>query len=772
MEIFDRPLPSENAYRFTGHARRWDPEFDSASMREVLAKFWSRRWFIFGWIIVSAGLSYAIAKMTTPIYMGEAEIMIRPQQAAEPATTGSILAAVQGGPEAVPSEAIVLQSRDFAGKTIEQLHLDRDPEFNPSLRQRRRLPALFEPVLVLFDKVQSLRQDLVDFLSGASETGDGNGTAVEPDQRTVADMASTAMVNALISNLRVEVVPRSNVIQVSFKSSNPTTAATVPNTLVQLYLDQLADEKDKALVQERDRLDTLVLPTLRAKMNASELALAEYRQKSGLVIDQTPGVLGQELTDINTQLSAARARKAEASARLSQIQAVVSSPGQSTTSGTPSPAAASESPILQQLRNQEVELKAQLSALRGEHGPNYPRTQQVAAELDEVRSAMRRESAGLVGRLKAEVAAADATEAALNRRQAEYTRQFALVNGGDTHLQNLIRDADADRQTYQRYLARSNEIYAGMGHAQPDAKLVSQAAIPLKPSFPNTKMMVMVGAVIGAGLGITLAALVDLLRGGLRSKKQVEDALGVKCMGSLPMLKRSRLNRPPAPFLHAQNTAFAEAIRSVELKLLGFDRDDSRVVLVTAALPGEGKSWVAASLAACFAADGVSVALVDCDLHRPTLHRMFDGPRGPGLTDYFAGDAALDDIVHDHCISGVSYIPAGTALSGSARRMTPGRLRPLIGWLAKKYSFIILDSAPVLAVSETMLLSQLAEKTILVVKWGSTPLAVARHAATQLMDSGGPEIDVLLSMVNPRRAAKYGDPVSGVYTKLESYYGR
>jgi Mrp family chromosome partitioning ATPase len=150
---------------------------------------------------------------------------------------------------------------------------------------------------------------------------------------------------------------------------------------------------------------------------------------------------------------------------------------------------------------------------------------------------------------------------------------------------------------------------------------------------------------------------------------------------------------------------------------------------------------------------------------------MFDGPHGPGLTDYFAGGVAFDEIVHDHPLSGVRYIPTGTAVSKEARRITPGRLRPLIDRLAEKYAFIILDSAPVLAVSETILLSQLAQKTILVVKWGSTPPAIARHAATQLLESGGAEVGVLLSMVDAKRAAKYGDPVAGVYKKLASYYG-
>ena len=149
---------------------------------------------------------------------------------------------------------------------------------------------------------------------------------------------------------------------------------------------------------------------------------------------------------------------------------------------------------------------------------------------------------------------------------------------------------------------------------------------------------------------------------------------------------------------------------------------------------------------------------------------MFDGPRGPGLTDYFAGGVALDEIIRCDRGSGVTYISSGTALSKEARRITSDRLRPLIERLKEKYPFIIVDSAPVLAVSETMLLSQIAQKAILVVKWGSTPPAIVRHAAMQLLEAGGAEIAVLLSMVNTKRAAKYGDPVAGVYKQLGKYY--
>ena len=762
MEIFDQLPPSKDASRTSDISYQRSPG-ETVDLREVLAKFWARKRFILASTLIGAGLAFAITKLITPTYTSAAFVMIKPLQPGEPASDASVRAAIQGGPEAVPTEVFVLQSRALASETVELLHLDRDPEFDPSWRNANPLLVPPDPLRALSDKILEWLQPITGLLSGTvgAPAASDEVPVAGAGKSAVAAKPSTSVVNAFMTRLRVTPQESSNVIEVSFSSSRPTTAALVPNTLIQLYLEQLVGEKDKALAQENERLDKVVLPTLREKMQASQLALASYRQKSGMVSDQNPTVLGQELSEAEAQLAIARARTAEAAVRLSQFQSAY-------TSGT---GVSAESPTLQRLREQEVDLQGQLAALRGSLGPNHPKTLQLQAQLKEISGAMRREGAGFVDGLKVELAAAQATMEALNKRVAEFTHQFAQANGGDTQLQSLIGEADEDRKTYERYLARSDEVHSKLGHAQPDARLVSRADVPLKPSFPNTRTMVMVGATIGAGAGMVLAAMLDSLLGGLRNEGQVEVFLGIKCLGLVPRLKRSPSSQRPAPPLEQKNTAFGQAIRNIQLKLLSVDgHHHTSVILVTAALPGEGKTWVAVSLAASLAADGLGVALIDCDLHRPTVHLMFDGPRGPGLTDYFAGGVALDEIIRCDRDSGVTYISSGTALSKEARRITSDRLRPLIERLKEKYPFIIVDSAPVLAVSETMLLSQIAEKAILVVKWGCTPPAIVRHAAMQLLETGGAEIAVLLSMVNTKRAAKYGDPVAGVYKQLRKYY--
>ena len=785
MEIFDRPPLSENEYRmgptaFRTIRNRKGNESDTVDLIGVLTKLWARKKLIFASVIICGGLAYVMAKLSTPSYVGTAVVLIN----AEPANSGLSDAIVRvgppGTPEAITTEAFVLQSRSLASATIERLHLDRYPEFDPLLSKSNRFLSLFGPVLPLFDKVRHWPQELSALLFGVSTSitaSDGTDDKVVVDNPATASKPSTAVVNAFLERLRVAAQEHSNVIEVSFSSSSPKTAALVPNTLIQVYLDQRSNGSQQTIAREKQRLDSIVLE-LRDKMNQSELALAGYRQKSGLVGEKNPMILGQDLTETKAQLALARAHTAEVTARLSQMQSLPLSSGQlASTAGTTSPASASESPALLRLREQEVKLEGELAATRVPLGPNHPKTLQLVAQLKDLGGEIRRETAG---RLKAELAAAQATEVALNRKMVEFTHDFAQVNGGDSRLQTLIADAEADRKAYERYLTRADDVHSSIGHEDPGASLLSPADPPLKPSFPNTKLMVIAGITIGAAAGTVLVAAIDLLLGGLRSKEQVEDALGVKCLGLVPKFRPARLSRLRATELpkaiwasslpKPRNAIFKQSVRSVEFKLLSSDRRGaSRVVMVTSALPQEGKTWIAVSLAASLAADGFGVALVDCDLHRPTVHRMFNGAQGPGLSDYVVDGVEFDQIIHRDRSSGVDYVPVGTARSREAWLITLDRLRPLIDRLEEQYAFVILDSAPVLAVPETVVLSQMAHKTIFVVRWGRTPARIAGHAVTQLLEAGA-ETAAVLSMVDMKRAAKYGDPMAGMYKRLGGYY--
>ena len=253
-------------------------------------------------------------------------------------------------------------------------------------------------------------------------------------------------------------------------------------------------------------------------------------------------------------------------------------------------------------------------------------------------------------------------------------------------LRQKMLTSEAQRTIYEQYLARAQEARSDIGMERPDAVVVSRADVPLKPSFPNAKLMVLAAAGLGAGIGLVLAQVIEAWRGGLRSIQQVRTALGVRCLGAIPLLKQHRVGQLGERPWHTQDTAFGHAVRSIQLKLRSPDARAPRAILVTGALPAEGKTWTAVSLAASLAADGCSVAIVDCDLHRPALHQTLGDVGAPGLTDYFAGTATFDQIVHRDHRSGVHSVPAGAAVSNEAWRLGSDRLRPLISRLQEDYT--------------------------------------------------------------------------------------
>ena len=865
MEPFDRPLPDRNSYgpsldesmrqvlrieasragrsRYEPGLSRYEPGLDdSIDPREVLAKFWARKRLVFASIFICAGVAYLGAKLVTPIYNGSAYVMVVAQQPEGAADGPNPAVAIAAGPDAVQTQAFILQSRALAAEAVARLHLDRDPEFNRLLRKPNPLLAPVRLISGLFARLAGPGSDSSGSAADLAPGGEAPATAEvahqHPDRDpasnsahrepnpllapvrsisalfaklagrgsdssgSAADLApggeapataektgavpgtqpSTAAVDEFMKRLHVAAQEHSTVIQVSFGSSSPKTAALVPNTLVELFLENQVNNKTKAVKEEIAWLDKIV-PELQQKMIAAELDLAEYRQRYGPASEKDPTIAAQELAQIRTELAAAGARKADAAARLGQVNALLSPPqGRSAPAGaTAATATDLESPVLEHLHEEEAALVAKLAAGRGLLGSRHPEITGLEAQLAAVKTGIRSEAGRATARLRADLAAAAATEAALERQEKELTHQLAQVSGGDPRLASLHDAAGADRKVYEKYLTRANEARNAVGNLRPDARIVSAAAVPLEPIFPNTKLLVVVGATIGAGAGAVLAATIGGLLGGLRSARQVEDVVGIRCLGWVPRLTRRRRRRSFAAEMRraienpasagAEVTAFGQAVRSIQFKLVGVERGSrSQVVLVTAALPGEGKSWLAASLATSLATEGFRVALVDCDPHRPVVHRMFDGPRGPGLTDYFAGGAGINQVVHRDVASGVEYVPIGTDPSRESWYITFDRLQGLLGQLRQTHRFIILNSAPVLAVSETAMLSQLAHKTILVIRWGRTGGQIVCHAARQLFNSGAAEVAAVLSMTDFRIAAKYGDAVAGTYSRMPSYY--
>ena len=360
--------------------------------------------------------------------------------------------------------------------------------------------------------------------------------------------------------------------------------------------------------------------------------------------------------------------------------------------------------------------------------------------------------------LKQDVRAAEAQERTLSRNLDALRAQSSTGTESEIELRALQQEADADRALYDHLLARAKETQIQSGLQQADAKIVSRAEWPQAPSFPKKSVILPAVFVASCLVAALLVLAVESLDRGFTTLEQLEAALGLPALGLVPLLKRREARRrsPERHILDRPTSPFGEAIRNLHtgLMLTGLERAP-KVILMTSALPGEGKTAVALSMARMMASCGKRVVIVDCDLRRPSLHKALNRPRGHGLIDCLKNGAELDDVLVGDPLSGAHVLPAGTLGNTAPDLFASSAMRRLVGTLSERYDLVVLDCAPVLAVSDSRHLCRLADQTVFIVRWQETRCQAAAAALRQVVSAGGRVGGVLLSMVDLDQYGRY-----------------
>ncbi|MGH2991216.1 MAG: polysaccharide biosynthesis tyrosine autokinase, partial [Solirubrobacterales bacterium] len=360
--------------------------------------------------------------------------------------------------------------------------------------------------------------------------------------------------------------------------------------------------------------------------------------------------------------------------------------------------------------------------------------------------------------------------AALDRLRAE----VGQANTDEVTLRALEREAEASRALLETFLARSKETGSQEDLQQADATVLSRAGVPQSPSYPRRKLL-LIAAAGGAGfLGLMLALGVEMLDHGFRSMEQIERQMGAPPLGLVPVIGGlAKLRRDPdAHILEKPGSAHAEAIRNLYTGLLlSGGEQPPKTVLVASALPKEGKTSIALSLAHMLASTGHSVVLVDCDLRRPAAHKSFGVHFQPGLVEVLLGKTSLEEVLATDPRSGARLVPAGEPVPHPADLLGSPQMKRFLAGLAEGRDLVILDSPPVLAVSDARVLARMVDQTLFLVRWGNTRRERAITGWRQLAEAGGKVTGVALTLVDVRRHAQYGYSDSGAYYgQLKKYY--
>lgn len=733
------------------------PADEPFPLLDYLQLLWFRRRLIAVITTLVAVLAYLHVGQLQSMYTATSSLQIG---VTESAVTDPNLYAYQRYFGTNTTEEIeVLKSRGLAEKVITRLNLLASPEFNPSLREYEEGLSSYLRYLNPVSWIPASWKQAV------SEAISGEVVVVTPEPEDAERRAMVMAVNIFLGKLQASAIEYSDIILVSFTSPDPRMAARLANALPEVYIVDKLEAKFEATERVTNWLSDQ-LAELEQNVRDSEQAVELYRQEHGFTEGTKNVVLTEQLSSINSQLIIARAERAEAEARLTQIRRLVASDGQ----GVETAAEVLSSPLIQQLRNQEAAVMRRESELAVEFGPKHPRMLQINAELEDVRARIAEETNKIVIGLENEVEVARTREASLETSLAEAERMSGAQNREAVQLRALEREAAANRALFETFLGRFKETSTTQGTETPDARVLSKAEVPGGPSWPNRQRTFTVMVMLGFLGACVLVFALHLLNPGLFSPEQVEQELGVHAIGLVP-----RVPGRQEPHRHVLNEAasgFVEAINSLKVSLQLSDPDAQiKVIQVTSSVPEEGKTSLVVTLGIVLARSGARVAVLDGDLRRSSIARKLGiDTQEKGLTDLVMAEGRdVGDYLARHEESGLDVLRPGQAQYVSAGDLFASRrMQAIVAQLRSRYDYVLIDSPPVMAVADARVIGRLADKTVFVVRWDKTPRKVARAALDLLRKSGVNLAGVVLQQVDLKRYGRLGYGGSGYYY----HYGR
>lgn len=703
-------------------------------------------------LLLGLATAWLIGRHAIPRYEAEAQVVFD-VRSTHVVKFDAVLSSLPPQPEVLYTEMDIIGSRAMAERVVERLTsaeirqlvaAEATPsplsKFLAELRTRwssalDRWPAL--------DSLHVLRPDSTAVASTEAAREDAVGSADLPD--------TGGLVNMVLGGVQVSNDGRSYTIYIGYSSADPELAAALANHYAEAYIAHQLELKAKA-TQRASAWLSQRLVDLRHDLEASETAVQAYRQATGLLREDGGTVTTRQLEEINSQLVQARDARVEAESRLEAAQSLRAN------GDIEAAADVLSSDVIQTLRMFESEVKRRQADITSRYTERYPSMNDLQADLAALDRQMADEMNRIARSLANQADAARRKEQALERELDRLQARFGEGSEDEIKLRQLQREADVNRVLYEAYLSRFKETSEQQKLQEPESYLISSAMPPRVPSYPRTMPLLALGAILGALGGVGLAFGRELFDPRLHSIGEVEEATGLPVLALLPSLPRVRRGRPEDYVLRRPRSLFTEALRTARAAIaLSHDDGCGKVMMITSAIPGEGKTAFCLSLARSLASDAHGVLLIDADLRRPGIGRAL-GARGGShhLSEILTGEIDLLDAIQVDGKSGASYIPARDDGAGNPHELLGSeRMAQLIEEARARYDVIIIDTPPVLVVADAAIIAKLADHCLFFIRWGGTAREYVDNALRRLALYKVPVSGIVLSHVNMRRHARY-----------------
>jgi len=697
-------------------------------------------------LLIAYVLAYLSNSQIVPTYRANATVMFDIQQSNIVDLQG-ILSEERFDRSKLADQMLILSSASLIERVVDQLGLDKNPEFNPTLRTYE--PTLIDQLkgmITLPPEITDIMKDLGIIRPPPPPPADPELARVEQEKRL-----RVAIIRYVTAGLGLAPVGDSRVLNISYVSSNPRTSAAIANAIANQYIVDQLEAKLEATQAATNWL-SLRVDELRIKVEDAENKVETARSSLAEEQGQSLDITQQQLGALNTALVAARSETARLQSDYDRLEAALKQPD---TLDTISEFRNSTKII--EIRRQETDLASRIVTLNATVSEDNPSLVLARRQLEEVRKQIREqvlaEAEKIVAATENDLNAARGRENDLVVEVRALEQKTFIQSADEIKLRQLEREAQASRVLYENFLGRLQETNAQEDLQSADARVLSPAEIPLFAESQQQRRTLLLTLFLGGVIGVGIVFLLNFLNNTFRSPDQLTEMSGEPVLGTLPSIG-TRMKR--------------QAISNVD--------NPPKVVMFTSSVPREGKTTSAMLMAMTSRQMGKSAIIVDCDLRLPALsHMIKDSDEQPGLLSVINGTTPISDAIYEEPTSGLHVLmtQAGERQGSinAADVLSSKRFEQLIKGLSEAYDLVILDTPPALVVTDARILSKLVDAVIYAVRWDKTPRGAVLEGLKEMKSVDAPIAGLVMTLVNEARATKYSYDGYNYYKgKYRDYY--
>lgn len=704
-------------------------------LREILSFAWRQWKFIASIVCVTLVLAALYLLKETPRYTANALVLLEGRQE-KAAGAEAILSDINlRDLGVVESQMAIIRSTVFLGRVVEKERLISDPEFGTG---KPRDPSTLSTIRSYF-------------------FGPPRETARPTPDGQIVPRDVMGSIQALKGATEVARAGQGYVLSISVTSVDPARAARLANAVADAYIVDKLDARFEAAKRASAWLSDR-LSELRKQLRESEEAVAQFRTEHGLIQSGSNVTLSQQqLSDLNAKLMAARAEAAEKKARIDLLRSIETQGG-----NAQSVPGVSASSALASLRQQEATISQREADLVARYNDRHPLVVNVRAENRDVQRAISAETRRLAEGIKNEYELAKAREEAVERSFQEVTGQTGIDNKTGITLRELERTAAVNKSLFEDFLQRAKITQEQSTFEAREARVITPALPPGGPSHPRNGRTMAIALVIGLFIGVGGALAKEKLNSGFTTPRQIEEILEVPLLTSVSRFEQRDLTvngkvvQIPLYPAAMPLSRFSESMRALRSGIQMTDVDNPpKVVQLTSTLPSEGKTTIALSLAVSTSCAGLKVLFIDADLRHPSASRFFGLQNELGLVDLLLGAVNPQDIIKFHRESKMWMLPAGSKTQNPADLLGSDRMKSFITRCKESFDLVVIDTPPIGPVIDPIVVAQLTDKIVYVVRWAVTARELVQQSIQRL--PGHKKLaGVAFNHVDEGEAQKYG----------------